>query len=242
MTIQRLLANGTLGVCLTFASINHATADQRGREFAASLAFGSDYAFRGVSQTLGSAAVEAYGEVAFDSGLYAYVWGSNVDFVPANEPDDGATYEIDAAFGYFHSFNDRWAADVALVRYLFPNTKIGANYTELITTLWLDDQHYATVGYSNGVFETEADGLFYSAGTSRELPLDLTLSAELGHYDLGNAYGASYSYASLGVERPVGPVSVSLTYYDTFGDDREIFYLQSVGSRVVLSVRFDLLQ
>jgi uncharacterized protein (TIGR02001 family) len=242
MTIRRLLAHGALGVCVTCAIINHATADQDGPALAAKIGFGSDYAFRGVSQTLGNAAAEAYGEVAFDSGLYAYAWGSNVDFVPDGEPDDGATYEIDAVIGYFHSFNDRLAADVALVRYLFPNTEIDANYAELITTLWLDDRHYATVGYSNDVFGSEADGLFYSMGTSQEMPLALTLSVELGYYDLGNAYDAAYSYASLGLERAVGPVTVSLTYYDTFGDDREIFYSQSVGSRVVLAVGLDLLQ
>ncbi len=242
MKTRRLLVHGTLGVCLTLVCTHHATADEGGPELAASLGVGTDNVFRGVSQTLGDAAVEAYGEIAFASGLYAYAWGSNVDFVPDSEPDDGATYEVDVAVGYAHSFSDRWSTDVTLVRYMFPGAKTDADYTELITTLWLDEQYYATVGYSNSVFATDADGLFYRVGASQELPLDLALSAELGHYDLGNAYEASYTYTSLKLERPVGPVTVSLAYHDTFGDDREIFYSQSVGSRFVLAVGLDLLE
>ena len=72
MKTRRLLAHGTLGVCLILASTNHARADRGEPEFAASLGVGTDNVFRGVSQTLGDAAVEAYGEIAFESGLYAY--------------------------------------------------------------------------------------------------------------------------------------------------------------------------
>lgn len=239
MYIRGWITRRIAGAWLMLAACTYATAEEHSPEYSAGFALGSDYVFRGVSQTLGDPAVVAYGEVAFESGLYAYAWGSNVDFVPDGEPDDGATFEIDAAIGYVHSFNDRWSADVALVRYLFPDTNVDANYTELITTLWLDDQHFAIVGYSNGIFETDADGLYYAIGTSQELPAELTLAIELGYYDLDNAYDASYSAASVGLSRPVGPLTVSLTYHDTSTEAREIFYSLSVGSRYVLSFELD---
>jgi uncharacterized protein (TIGR02001 family) len=42
----------------------------------------SDYVWRGTSQTMGDPAVQAGVKLAADNGLYASVWGSNVEFAP----------------------------------------------------------------------------------------------------------------------------------------------------------------
>ena len=150
-------------LCLwtTLLGMPCALADEHGIDVGASLALRSDSLFRGVSQTLGSAAVEGSVDVAFESGFYAYAWASNVDFEPDSEPDDGARLEVDVALGYTHDLNDRWAVDVELVRYIYPGTVAGANYdyNELLACLWLDERYHATVGYSEHVFGMDAAGL-----------------------------------------------------------------------------------
>lgn len=223
-------------VCLWLASAGLQNALAERPEISAGVTLGSDSLFRGVSQTLGGAAVQAYADVTFDSGLYGYVWASNVDFEPDNQPDDGARIEIDTALGYAGNLSDRWSVDISLVRYMLPNTVVDADYTELIATMWLDEQYNATIGYSDDVFGTNTSGHFAAVGTSHDLPMELSLSMEYGYYDLDYAYAATYSFAGVSLSRPVGPLSVSLAYYDTFGDADEIFYTESIGSRIVLSV------
>lgn len=228
-------------VCLIAASAALQSAMAEPAEMSAGVTLGSDSLFRGVSETLGGAAIQAYADLTFDSGLYGYVWASNVDFVPDNEPDDGARIEIDVALGYAADLSDQWSVDIMLVRYTFPSTVVDADYAELIATMWLDEQYSATIGYSDDVFGTDASGFYAAVGTSHELPMELTLSTELGYYDLDDAYESDYSFAGVRLSRPVGPLSVSLAYYDTFGDADEIFYRQAVGSRIVLSLDFELL-
>ena len=146
-----------LAIPLLFAAIPSEASDS-GPAWSAGIGIGSDYTFRGVSQTMGEHSIQASVGVSLPSGLYAYAWGSNVDFVPANEPDDGATHEIDLAVGFTTNLYDDWSADIALVRYLFPGTVEGAgyDYNELIATLWYDDTHSASIGFSSNVDGTGA--------------------------------------------------------------------------------------
>ncbi|MBK8286564.1 MAG: hypothetical protein IPK97_17815 [Ahniella sp.] len=53
----------------------------------------SDYVFRGVSQSQESAALQGSVEVGHESGFYAGVWGSSVDFTPKD-----SDFEDDANF------------------------------------------------------------------------------------------------------------------------------------------------
>ena len=163
--------------------------------------------------------------------------------MPDNEPDDGANLEVNLGVGYARNLGDRLLLDISMARYMYPGTFAGADYdyNELIGTLWIADRYHATLGYSDDVFGMGAEGIFYGVGADWQLPAELSLTLGYGHYDLDDTYGASYSFSSIGVSRPVGPVSVSLTYHDTFGDAAELFYANSIGSRFVLAVDIGLL-
>lgn len=201
----------------------------------------SDYVFRGTSQTLGEAAVQAYVGLEADSGLYSYVWASNVDFVPDEEPDDGARYEINAAVGFAADLSDRLTIDATLVRYLFPGTAgdVSYDYTELLVTLEYREFIAATLGYSDRVFGADAAGMFHALSLNRELPAGFSINARLGHYDLDDALGASYAFSDLAVSRGFGEIDVTLGWHDTFGDADELFYGQAIGSRAVLSLALE---
>src|SRR5687767_5601078 len=65
--------------------------------FTGSVAVASDYAFRGISQTLEDPAIQG-GVTGAAGPVYLGVWGSNVDFGEAVAPDR-ATAEIDVFGG-----------------------------------------------------------------------------------------------------------------------------------------------
>lgn len=204
-------------------------------------ALGSDYTFRGVSQTMGEHSVQASVDIGYSSGLYAYVWGSNVDFVPEGEPDDGARYEIDLAIGYSVDISDEWTVDLEFVRYLFPGTTENKDYdfSEMMATLWFSGKYSATVASSNSVDGTGADSRFYELGGTFDLPAEMTLRINYGYYDLRHAYGSAYSYTTTTLARSLGNTSVMLDYVDTHGSADLVFDERMIGPRYVLSVQID---
>jgi uncharacterized protein (TIGR02001 family) len=186
---------------------------------------------------LGGAALQASLDLQLENGFYAYVWGSNVDFAPDGESDDGARTELDIAAGYSAELNDRWSVDMLIVRYLFPGTNAGNDYdyNELISTVRFDDRLSATVAYANSVDGTSADSWFSELGYTFALPSDVALDIAYGYNDLSKAYGSGYGYASAALNRTFGAIQATLSYYGAFGGADEIYYEQANGSRLVLS-------
>ena len=225
----------------TFVPFGFASATDVGDDefqLSGTVAIASDYVFRGISQTLGSPALQASLDLEIDNGFYAYVWGSNVDFYPDSEPDDGARTEFNIAAGYAAELGDRWSVDVLIVRYLFPGTNaaIDYDYSELITTVSFDDRLRATLGYSNSVDGTGADSLFSEFGYRFDLPSAFAFDVAYGYYDLSNAYGAEYDYVSAVLSRTFGEAQASLSYYGAFGGADQIFYEQAIDTRLVFSL------
>ncbi|MGI9233204.1 MAG: TorF family putative porin, partial [Woeseiaceae bacterium] len=171
-----------------------------------SFVLGSDYTFRGVSQTVGDYSTQASVDIGHSSGLYAYAWGSNVDFVPKGEPDDGARYELDLALGYSAELGDDWRVDIELIRYMFPGTieNVDYDYSEMMATLWFSEKYSATAAFSNDVDGVGAASRFYELGGNFDLPAEMTLQIKYGYYDLKRAYGSTYSYTTATLSRSIG--------------------------------------
>jgi uncharacterized protein (TIGR02001 family) len=196
-------------------------------DFSATLTGTTDYVFRGVSQTQEDPAFQASLEYAHESGFYAGLWGSTIDFTPDGTPtedEDDANVEIDTYVGWRFAISEDFGADVQLVRYNYPGTADGVDYdyNELIGKLswsWLT----FTLGWSNDVFNLDESGTYLSVGGEWALPAELTLTAGFGHYDLDDALGDSYNDWSVGIGRSWGPVDVSVAYYDTDGSGEDLF-------------------
>ncbi len=199
----------------------------------------SDYVFRGVSQTQEDPALQGAIDYKHESGFYLGVWGSNIDFTPDGADfDDGADLEVDLYGGFRWSFNDDWSADVNVTRYMYPGTEDGYDYdyNELIGKLTYRWATF-TLGYSNDVFNSDEDGIYYQVSGSWSLPYELTLGAGIGHYDLDDALSDSYTDWSVGLSRSFGRATVGLTYFDTDSSGEDLFG-PNADSRVVLSVSF----
>ena len=206
-----------------------------------SFGIGSDYTFRGISQTLGGNAIEVSVDLSLRSGIYAYAWGSNVDFVPDGEPDDGASHEIDLAIGYATDISENWSVDVALIRYLFPGTAVDIDYdyNELMASLYYADNYSATVAYSGNVDGTGEKSLLYRLGASFGFPFDTSFDICYGYHDLSDAYGSAYSYVESALARQFGNATISLAYNNTDRSSDLIYDSRMTGPRFVLSLQVE---
>lgn len=82
-------------------------------EVSGNVSLGTDYVYRGISQTSENPAVQGGFDIESDGGLYAGIWGSNVDF-------DGSI-ELDLYVGYGGSLSETVSYDVGVLRYEYPD-------------------------------------------------------------------------------------------------------------------------
>ena len=178
----------------------------------------SDYVWRGVSQTMEDPALQVELVAEHASGFYAGGFASNVDF---GDPDDGIDYEVEAYVGWAGALGEATELDVYVSRIAYPGhngADYDTDYTELQARLTFAETWYAGAAYSPDIFNLGGKGWYWYGGTA--LPLGdtgFTFNAQLGHYDLDDAAGDSYSDWLVGVDRDFGPVNASLQYTDTSG-------------------------
>jgi uncharacterized protein (TIGR02001 family) len=189
-------------------------------EVTGTLAAVSDYDFRGISQTMEDPALQGSIDWANDSGWYAGVWGSNVDF------GDGAesNIELDGYFGYAFENEEGLGWDVGLVYYSYwpddddinyPEVYAGINYKGLGLKLW----------YTNDYIQSDESAMYFEGNYSFTLPKDFSLDLHAGHYSgdgIEGETGDSYIDYSLGVSRTFGNLDLALKYVDTDIDDPEL--------------------
>lgn len=207
-------------------------------EITANVALASDYVFRGVSQTREDPAVQGGFDITHDTGLFAGIWSSNVDFVDGGANNDEADQEVDLYLGYGQSISENFSFDTSVYRYIYPGTAKGfdLDYTELLASLYFQDSLSATIGYSEDVFGTSEDGIYYQVAGSLPLPYEFVFGAAIGYYDLDDAYNNSYTDWNVGVGRSFGSFTVDVVYHDTSSDAEKIFG-DVADRRVVLSLK-----
>lgn len=184
--------------------------------FSWNAAISTDYVFRGVSQTDEEASLQLGADLNFANGLYAGVWGSNVDF-----GDGGPDIEVDTYVGWNTDLSERWNLDLMLNRYNYLGEQDGygdIDYNEFIGTLTLDETWGFTLGYTNDVYALSEDGFYYGLSGSWEV-FGWGLDANIGRSTFDEATGIE-DYVDFGVSinRDFGPVNAALGFY---GTDRE---------------------
>ena len=173
----------------------------------------SDYRFRGVTQTFNDPAVQAGFVLSHESGAYAGVWGSNVDF------GGTAHIELDPYIGYattLDSFANKPVLDVGLWYYAYPSES-DLNWLELYGKLTFKDvlvqgaSLLTAVNYTNDYAGKDEDS--WNVNATYSVPFGTTGFggvAALGYtqadeYDFGGGddhyvdwkAGVTYSFASV---------------------------------------------
>jgi uncharacterized protein (TIGR02001 family) len=188
-------------------------------EVSGTAAVTTDYSFRGISQTAEDPALQGSLDLESETGLYAGLWGSNVDF------DDccDESVEIDGYVGFYNEFGEDWRYDLGLVYYHYPGTGEDLDYGEVYFGLgwkWIDLYYY----YTDDFYASGNDGFYWDATAEFELPVwALGLKLHYGYTGGPALNGASaedlgvesYSDYLAGLTRDFGNFSFELAYVDT---------------------------
>ena len=175
----------------------------------ANVALVTDYYFRGISQTLNDGAVQGGFDYAHDSGIYAGVWASNVDF------GDEASLEVDTYIGFANDIGDSgFSYDVNFLRYNYDDVDYSTN--EL--TFGLGYSYFnVAYKYSDDWLGSDESSNYISLGFNYDLPADFALSASVGN-SFGDAYDKNtdtdfdYVDYKIGVSKDYVGVSFDLSY------------------------------
>ncbi len=212
-----------------------AAAQDSPHSFTASAWATTDYAFRGVSQSDEQFTLQGAFDYAHESGLYAGIWASGVDF-----GSEGPDAEVDTYIGFGFPLGEQFKGDVQFVRYNYVGGNNGSElaYNEIIGKITFADFLTGTIGWSNDVFATDETGIYYGLSAKHAWDSGLSVFGGVGLYDLNDALEASDSYVdwNLGVAQTFGPAEVSLTYIDTDSDGNALFG-DLAGNRVVLAAK-----
>lgn len=200
----------------------HAAMDDFNIETSANVGFVTEYSFRGIAQSDEHMAVQGGFDISHGSGLYAGVWGSNVDF---NDGDE-ASVEVDV-YGGFSNAIGGLSYDVGVIYYAYPGADPQREYdfVEGSLAVGYDFELFsasASFNYSPDYFNESGDAQYYAAGVDVPLPMDVTLSGHVGFQEIDNnaAFGTpDYTDWSVGLGYNYEGFDLSLQYIDTDLDE-----------------------
>lgn len=168
----------------------------------ANMSIVSDYIWRGMTQSDNSPAIQGGFDLEY-KGLYAGVWGSNIEF----GDDSRASAEFDIYGGYTNELYGI-SYDLGAIQYAYPNESKELNFAEAYFGLSKDFE-IVKVGakYYHGIKTDQFDAPnAWEATLSVPLPMDINLDALYGDYnDIGNYY-------SVGVTKSIDKFEVALSY------------------------------
>lgn len=150
----------------------------------------SEYRSRGISQTLGDPAAQLEMTLIHNSGLYAGVWTSNVDFGSAIDAEGNkhrlnTRQELDFYAGYYWQISDPVSLDVGYMKYSYPKNS-EFNMSEVYAVLGAYGAQLG-VNYSNDVenfFGKDQDTLYTYLGYKTLLPADVGMEMRYGRNDM----------------------------------------------------------
>ncbi|MBL4679778.1 MAG: hypothetical protein JKY88_03515 [Pseudomonadales bacterium] len=204
-------------------------------EMSGNISLGTDYVYRGISQTGGNPTIQGGFDLVSESGLYAGVWASNVGF-------DGSI-EIDLYAGYGGSLSEGLDYDIGVLRYEYPDDGKGTNpessFNEVYGSLSFSGLTLG-VAYSPDFFAESGKATYVYLEYEMSLPNDFGLSFHYGRQSIDDngAFGTpDYSDYSLAVSKTVSNIDLSLTWFDTDLSSIECFNgSDDCDARVVFAV------
>ncbi|MDB2682794.1 TorF family putative porin, partial [Alphaproteobacteria bacterium] len=214
MKMKKILL--TTACVLTIPTLAQAGDYQLPGEFSGTVGFVSEYSFRGIAQSDENPAVQASIDYSHDSGFYAGIWGSNVDFTDAD-------IETDIYAGFSGEASNGLSWDVGGIYYVYPGSDGSNNYDffEVAGAVGYDFDIAAvsgSVNYSPEYFGESGDATYVAGYVDVPLPYDVTLSGHYGYQyiDEEATFGVpDYADWSAGLSYNFSGFDLSATYIDT---------------------------
>lgn len=178
-------------------------------EVTATMGFTTDYRSLGVSQTAGNPAIQGSLDVALDNGVYAGLWGSNIDY------GDDANLELDYYLGYSGSVNDSlsYAADIAYFQ--SPGYSYDGNYFYYEFFGYYDALSLSYT-YADNYFNSGEDSHLFTVDYAFSLPHELSLNLHAGrnlggYWDKESGLG-EYNDYSVGISGAFKGLDIAVDY------------------------------
>ena len=176
----------------------------------------SDYAFRGISQTLEEPALQGGFDLEHPSGLYLGFWGSSINFGEADLSDGGrGQAEMDLYGGFGFSAGGFFDVDLGAIYYGYPGAS-DRNYDFVEFGLGASRgfpmfEGGVSVSYSPDFFAESGEGWYY--GLDLGIPISiLTLSGSVGRQTIeSNDVFGTPDYYNYGLGLGVGVAGFDLT-------------------------------
>jgi uncharacterized protein (TIGR02001 family) len=194
----------------------------------------TDYDWRGVTQSAQGPALQGSLDYAHDSGFYAGVWASNVDF-GAGDPN----VEIDLYAGFGGGETFVW--DVGAVYYTYPGES-SFNFPELYASLgweWLEGK----ISYTYDFGGSDDTAFYYEANVTYPLPANFGFTGHIGYSDgdgIESVYGVdNYMDWSVGLTYEISHFTLALKWVD--GEDNDCCLntkddISSTEARAIFSI------
>ena len=220
-------------------------------EFSGTVGFTTNYLFRGISQTDNEVAIQGsldYSvDVAENLGLYAGVWGSNIDF--GDEADFGGaslgTIEIDLYGGASYAISDIASIGGSIAYYSYPGASSSLDFDNI--EFGLDGSYdfdavstTLNFAYSPDFFGGSGDSFYVAGGFDVPLPQNFSISGGLGFQAIGenDTFGTpDYLEWNFGLNYEIAGFDLQAQYADTDLSESECFGGSNLcQSRVVFSI------
>jgi uncharacterized protein (TIGR02001 family) len=174
------------------------------------LTLGNGYWSHGLSQNEG-ASVQLGVDYQHQSGFFAGAWAANVEFAVEYSYSEPREVVADVYAG-LHRSHDDWSWTLMLGQYLYPDTAIPYDYTDLSGTVGFRDRVFYTASYSNDFYAQGRESLNQELSFAVPLPHDVEIGATLGRFAVSGA-NVDYTHWNVGVSKVVRRVVVDLRYY-----------------------------
>ncbi len=206
MNVRRVGCRLLLALLCGLASASLATAEEEAAslpgEFSATIAFTTDYVFRGVSQTSEDVALQSALDWNHESGVYLGMWGTNIDF-----KDGSSQLELDVYGGYASEY-EGISYDFMILGYLYPgaDSDLDQDFVEFSLALGYDfglASVSTSVAVSPDFYGATGVGAHISGGVGVPIPIEM-----LTKYSV--AVDANYAYQEIEDAKSYGHWSVGL--------------------------------
>ena len=155
-------------------------------EFTGTVTAVSDYDFRGVTQTAQDPALQGSVDFAADTGFYAGIWASNVDF-GAGDPNA----EVDFYTGWGGGEDITWDLGITYYTYInegsinYPEAHLGVGWKYFDAKAW----------YAWDYSGLEGNARYFEGNVTYPLPANFGLTGHMG-YTNGNGFHEAYDQSS----------------------------------------------
>lgn len=222
---------------LTAALAAAAAADVGRDNFRGQLTLTTDYVFRGVSHNRERPTLQGSLYFRHDSGFFAGIWGSHVEFPLDSDNDASGRLEVDLYLGIDRELGPDWSGIATLMRYEYtrPSGGFDLSYSEAILGLRYREQLTAFLAYTEGLYGSDEPSITMELSALYPAPLGLDLSLGLGYAHVDGFFWPSYGFWKLGVSRALKRATVNLGYFGAGTAARRIWG-KSADDRLVLSL------